>query len=183
MLKTLFGHWSRSAPEASPLYGAIVALARQPRFYAEWGVPDTAMGRFEMVALHTALLQRRLTVAGPEGAAAARSLGEAFVTDMDDCMREIGVGDLSVPKNVKRAAAALYDRYNDLNAVLRAGSEAQLAAVIEGRVSGSAKPAALAAPRLAAYVTVLDRALAVLPDGELVAGRATLPLLADTIAA
>ncbi len=40
----------------------------------------------------------------------ARLLAETFVTDIDDSLREMGVGDLSVPKKVKRAAQALGER-------------------------------------------------------------------------
>ena len=40
---------------ARSLYGSIVTAARRPAFYANWGVPDTIQGRFEMIAAHLAL--------------------------------------------------------------------------------------------------------------------------------
>ena len=178
MLKSLFGRWS-APPSPELLYGAIVAAARQPRLYAEWGVPDTAMGRFEMVALHVAVVQRRLSELGSSGEAMARALGEAFMTDMDDCMREIGVGDLTVPKKVKRAAAALYDRYNDYGKALNERDRAALTTAINTHVSASAKPIALAAPRLAAYVSAFDRAMRDAADADMISGVANVPLLAD----
>ncbi len=178
MLRNLLARWNRPQSHQD-LYAAIVAAARQPRLYREWGVPDTAMGRFEMVALHVAVMQQRLQELTSGGEAAARALGETFVTDMDDCMREIGVGDLGVPKKVKRAAAALFDRYNDYGTALTAGDHEALSAAIATHVGASAKPAALVAPSLATYVMAFDRAIRDQPGDSLLSGVANIPLLAD----
>jgi cytochrome b pre-mRNA-processing protein 3 len=96
---------------ARKLYGSIVTQARQPTFYAAWGIPDTAQGRFEMIALHLTLALQRLSQEGRGGRQLARSLTESFVVDMDDAMREMTFSDLAVPREIKRAAAALYDRH------------------------------------------------------------------------
>lgn len=104
-------NWPQSARrKAVDLYGMVVTAARQPAFYGPGRVPDTPEGRFELIALHLFLLAERLTDTKPEGEELTRHLIEAFVTDMDDCMREMGVGDLTVPKRVKRAAAVFYER-------------------------------------------------------------------------
>ncbi len=95
---------------AAELYGAVVTAARQSWFYEVCGVPDTPEGRFEMVALHLAPLLCRLAGEGSEAERLARMLSESFVSDMDDCMREMGVGDLAVPRKVKAAAGALAER-------------------------------------------------------------------------
>lgn len=105
-------------PKAVDLYGMVVTAARRPAFYGAGRVPDTPEGRFELVALHLFLLAERLTAEKPEGEELARQLIEAFVTDMDDCMREMGVGDLTVPKRVKRAAAVFYERSGVYRAAL-----------------------------------------------------------------
>jgi cytochrome b pre-mRNA-processing protein 3 len=117
---------------ARDLYGSIVAQARQPAFYAEMGVPDVARGRFELIALHTALVMHRLQRAGDPWTSLARSLAEVFVTDMDDNMRELTFSDLAVPREVKKVAAALYDRH------------AALAKHPDGSASADALQAALA---------------------------------------
>ena len=44
----------------STLYGTIVAQARAPAFYQNYGVPDTVAGRLEMIMLHAVLLLGRL---------------------------------------------------------------------------------------------------------------------------
>ena len=92
------------------LYDSIVAQSRAESFYRELGVPDTMEGRFELIVLHTHLVLERLRHDGHAGQALSRALIEAFVADMDASMREIGIADLGVPRRVKRAAAALFER-------------------------------------------------------------------------
>jgi len=70
------------------LYGAIVAQARRPEFYAEFGIADTVEGRFEMIVLHLAVVLRRLA-REPQGAALGRALLDAFGRDMDHNLREM----------------------------------------------------------------------------------------------
>lgn len=98
------------ARKADELYGRVVAAARQPAFYADFGVSDTPEGRFELVLLHLFLALEAIKDRGREATAIAQRTIETFVVDMDDCMREMGVGDLTVPKKVKKAAAAFYAR-------------------------------------------------------------------------
>ena len=118
--------WFRRRAErsrrAGELYGGVVTAARQPFFYKDMGVPDTPEGRFELVALHLFLALEALKQRGPQQLEVTRQTIEAFVSDMDDCMREMGVGDFTVPKKVKRAAAAFYER---AGAYRRGLSEAQ----------------------------------------------------------
>lgn len=99
--------FSRSRPEAEGLYAAIVAAARQPKFYAEWGVPDTVDGRFDMIVLHLYLVLDRLR---PENFEFRQSLSDLFFADMDRSIREMGAGDLSVGKKVRRMAEAFGGR-------------------------------------------------------------------------
>lgn len=121
--------------KAKELYGAVVTAARQRELFAGYGVPDTFNGRYEMIVLVLFQLLERLRV---EGAGAggdieelSRETLEAFFTDMDDCMREAGVGDLSVPKKVKRAAAGFYERATAYRAALAAQDRAGLAAALQ----------------------------------------------------
>ena len=89
---------------ARRLYEAVVAQARQPVFFAEWGVPDTIDGRFEMVTLHAHLLLRRLKDGGAETAPLAQALFDVMFADMDASLREMGAGDLGVGRRVKQLA-------------------------------------------------------------------------------
>jgi cytochrome b pre-mRNA-processing protein 3 len=121
---------SDDSRKARDIYGAVVAAARQPRFYRDLCVPDTAEGRLEMLVLHLVPVLARLGREGGAGQERARLVTETFVTDMDDNMREIGIGDLTVPRKVKRAAALLHERHRDYGAALGQGDEAGLIAAI-----------------------------------------------------
>ncbi|WP_171946516.1 ubiquinol-cytochrome C chaperone family protein [Hyphomicrobium sp. CS1GBMeth3] len=84
--------------------------ARQPAFFDVHGVQDTPEGRTALIILAMFPVLERLQGAGTGERHAARLLCETFITDVDDSLREMGVGDLSVPKKVKRAAQALGER-------------------------------------------------------------------------
>src|SRR3954447_23871272 len=99
-------HRNRQAATIDALYGMIVAQARSPRFYRDYGVPDTVNGRFEMIALHTVLLLRRLADGSPDLRQVGQEVFDRFCDDMDASMREMGVGDLAVPKKMRRVGAA-----------------------------------------------------------------------------
>jgi cytochrome b pre-mRNA-processing protein 3 len=168
---------------ASKIYGSIVAQARQSTFYDPWGVPDSREGRFEMLTLHMALVMLRLGRIGNDGQDLSRTLGETFIADMDDNMREIGIGDLAVPKKIKRAAAALFDRHRDYGTLLTAGDEAGLARAIAEAVTQAvlaADPEAgptikLDSSALAGYTLRIWGGLVVTPDADCLAGNLPLP--------
>src|SRR5208283_3621948 len=99
-----------SSPDCSirDLYGAIVAQARSPAFYSSYGVPDTVEGRFDLIVLHLVLVLAQTGHAAAAlvpGGDLARSLGQKlfdeFCRDLDDNLREMGVGDLTVPKRMR----------------------------------------------------------------------------------
>jgi cytochrome b pre-mRNA-processing protein 3 len=92
------------------LYGAIVAQARSPTFYVEFGVPDTVEGRFDLIVLHLVLVLRRLGRAADRGGDFGQRLFDAFCQDLDGNLREMGVGDLAVPKRMRRFGEAFYGR-------------------------------------------------------------------------
>jgi cytochrome b pre-mRNA-processing protein 3 len=97
---------SRRTIEA--IYGMIVAQAREPLFYQAFGVPDTVDGRFDMVLLHLWMVLRHLKSESDEGL--QQALFDHFCSDMDANLREMGVGDLSVPKRMRAFGEAFYGR-------------------------------------------------------------------------
>lgn len=156
--------------KAQKLYGAVVTLARTPSFYSQFGIPDTPEGRFEAVALMLFMVLERLK-SGPGAEGLLRGTIEAFVTDMDDCMREMGVGDLVVPKRVKRAAAAFYERAGAYRAPLSFKDESALRdELARYALAQSAKPEAAAA--FARLLLKLDAALAAELDQSILDGSA-----------
>lgn len=160
---------------ARSLYGSIVTRARQRVFYEAWGVPDTLQGRFEMVVLHLALVLGRLRPEGADGERLARALNEEFVIDVDDCMREMTFGDLRVPREMKRATAALFDRHNVYLAALRAPGRAALRNAIAGELAYLDKGGALDAARLADDAHAVAAALAGQPREEILGARLAWP--------
>jgi cytochrome b pre-mRNA-processing protein 3 len=105
------------------LYGMIVTQARLPALYAYYGVPDTIEGRFDLIVLHLVLLLRRL--AREEGPAhgLGQRLFDTFCRDLDDNLREMGVGDLAVPKHMRRFGEAFYGRQAAYVAAFEAADE------------------------------------------------------------
>ena len=141
------------------LYGTIVAQACAPAFYQIYGVPDTVGGRLEMIMLHTVLLLRRLEGEAPPIRALGQGLFDRFCRDMDDSMRELGVGDLAVPRNMRRIGEAFYGRQAAYRDALDAADDGRLAAVLQRNVfAGAAKRQP--ASELAVYVREAARRLA-----------------------
>jgi cytochrome b pre-mRNA-processing protein 3 len=157
------------------LYGAIVAQARAPEFYTDYGVPDTIEGRFDMVVLHVYLVFRRLAEAGKAARASGQEMFDLFIEDMDASMRELGVGDLSVPRKMRAMAEGYYGRTGVYDAALcEAGDDKLAAALLRNVYAGNAGTEA-AARRLARYVRHADKGLAGTNAGEIENGGFTFP--------
>ena len=179
---------SGPSPSTIALYSAIVSEARRVVFYAEYGVPDTASARFDMVVLHLALVVRRLK-ADPAADALlpaegrrkpqtvhdrVQGLVEHFFTDMDGSLREMGVGDVAVPKRMKKLAAAWNGRIRAYDAALTADDRPALADALARNVLAAAKTTD-GAPALATHVAEAAAALADQPLDALLAGRVSWP--------
>jgi len=157
----LFRPKAKPPSDAERVYARIVEQARDPWFYAEAGAPDTAEGRFDMIALHAFLVFRRLRREGPAIKGASQAIFDAMFKDLDAALREIGVGDLSVGKKIRGLAEAFYGRAEAYEAPLAAGDEAALARAVGRNVHGvgGGEPP-FGATRIAAYAIALDRTLA-----------------------
>lgn len=170
----VFSLLRRREPDPGPaLYARVVELARRPGFYETLGVPDTVEGRLELVMLHVGLVFDRLSKADDASRALAQRLTELFVTDMDRSLRELGVGDLSVPKKIQKIAQGFYGRLDAVQAGLK-GGDGDLAKALARNVYGGEAPAG-APEALARYVAAAAAALAALPAGTVSAARFALP--------
>jgi cytochrome b pre-mRNA-processing protein 3 len=117
------------------LYGMIVAQARSGAFYTDYGIPDTLEGRFELIVLHLVLVLRRL---GRDSANARVLVGrrrseplgqllfDVFCRDLDANLREMGVGDMAVPRRMRRFGEAFYGRQGAYQAALEAADRRAL---------------------------------------------------------
>jgi cytochrome b pre-mRNA-processing protein 3 len=158
MISRLFRRAPRGDTIAA-LYGTIVAQARAPGFYQVYAVPDTVNGRLEMVMLHAVLVLLRLEGEAAPLRALGQELFDHFCRDMDDSMREMGVGDLAVPRRMRRIGTAFYGRLAAYRGALAAPGDGALAAALERNVFGGAA-AGGAVLRLAAYTREAARRLA-----------------------
>ena len=158
---------------ASALYGAIVAQARSPALYTDLGVPDTVSGRFEMVVLHTVLVVERLKTGGAPERAIGQRVFDTFCADMDRSLRELGVGDLAVPKRMKQMAASFYGRAQVYGRSLAGGGGAGLAEAIGRNVFAGAGEE-VGRP-LANYAAAAAQGMARVPDGALLDAAVVFP--------
>jgi cytochrome b pre-mRNA-processing protein 3 len=166
----------RRNPQAATieaLYGAIVAQARAPAFYSVHGVADTVHGRLDLLMLHLGLVFGRLS----EGDATARTAGQAvfdrFCQDMDDHLRQDGVSDLKVPKDMHRLGAAFFGRHRAYISALKAGDCDALRAALRRNVFADEDQPGLDA--LTAYVEAAAQALDRQDAAAIASGRISWP--------
>jgi cytochrome b pre-mRNA-processing protein 3 len=171
-----FNHFRkpRLAPSGTieAIYGMIVTQAREPLFYRDLAVPDTVNGRFDVLLLHLWLVLRRLKSVG-SGTALSQALFDHFCTDMDDNLREMGVGDQTVPKRMREFGEAFYGRTAAYDMALTEGREALAQALCKNVLNGEKVEQARA---LAAYAESVAAKLAELDEAALLAGRFAFPV-------
>ena len=165
------------------LYGAIVAQARTPAFYSDYGVPDTVQGRFDLIVLHLVLLIDRVGQDGG-GRGIGQRLFDRFCRDLDDNLREMGVGDLAVPKRMRRFGEAFYGRQAAYLAAFAAADEPELEKALQRNIFQGAD-IGRGALRLANYVRAARRQIEGQDDGALLRGEIGFPQpgsIAETVA-
>ncbi len=172
------------------LYGMIVAQARSPVFYAGYGVPDTVQGRFDLIVLHLVLILARLgrdheSRLGPgrhaepsRGCSLERTLGQglfdAFCRDLDANLREMGVGDLAVPREMRRFGEAFYGRQAAYREALAVADDRELEKALARNIFEAAGIDGRAA-RLARYARAAAKLLDTVEEDALVAGQLVFP--------
>jgi cytochrome b pre-mRNA-processing protein 3 len=162
-----FNHFRkpRVAPRGTieAIYGMIVTQAREPLFYRNLGVPDTVNGRFDLLVLHLWMVLRRLkSIEG--GTETCQALFDRFCDDMDANLREMGVGDLTVPKRMQAFGEAFYGRSAAYDLALAGGAE-QLALALDKNILNGAHLEN--ARRLALYAEAVIAELAALDEAAL----------------
>jgi cytochrome b pre-mRNA-processing protein 3 len=85
-----------------------VAQSRNPAFYIRCNVPDTLSGRFDMLVIHMFVVLQIMKLGGREGQLLAQEIVEAFIREMDTMVRDLGVSDRNVPKEVRKIAQLFY---------------------------------------------------------------------------
>jgi len=155
------------------LYGAIVAQSRRAAFYTGYGVPDTVDGRFDLIVLHIVLLLACLDRGGPSARDIGQNLFDLFCRDLDANLREMGVGDLAVPKRMRQFGEAFYGRQIAYLAAFAAPDGRELEKALARNIFQSGKGAG--PRRLARYARALARQFEVHDPEALLRGAVVFP--------
>jgi cytochrome b pre-mRNA-processing protein 3 len=132
-------------------YRRVVEQARQPRFFTDGGMPDTVDGRFELICLHAFLYLHRLKREHPGSADMGQRFFDVMFLDFDRALREMGTGDLSVGREVRRMAEAFYGRIAAYEQGL-AGDDAMLQPALARNLFSTVTPGAAQLAAVADYV-------------------------------
>jgi cytochrome b pre-mRNA-processing protein 3 len=154
-----FSWLTASGASVDSLYGMIVAQARLPVFYSRLRVPDSVDGRFDILVLHVVLVMRRLAREPGQARNAGQLVFDRFCRDMDDNLREMGVGDLAVPREMRRMGSAFYGRQAAYEAALAAADDRELVDALARNIYSDASAIAGVATGLTNYVKEVVRCL------------------------
>ena len=188
MIFNIFKRRDRS-PIPQQLYGGLVAQARNPVFFTRYGFADTVTGRFDCLALHMFLFSRRMKF---EEAANAAELGQdvfdRFVENLDQALRELGIGDQSVPKRKKKLVHTFYGQIEDFDPPLTAGDRPALQKAVAARffssgegaaepssTEGGASEGAVHAALITDYIFTAAAALDNIPASKIMSGKLDWP--------
>ena len=164
-------------------YRTLVNQARSPQFYLNVGVPDTLDGRFDMIVLHMFLVIDRLSAEGKPADDLRQRLFDVMFDDMDQALRELGVGDLSVGKKVKTMARAFYGRLAAYDEAFRSTEAEMLENALKRNVFAEIDVAEERLQALAAYMRLARGSLKVLTFEALAAGESGFPATPEAIVA
>ena len=110
MLDFLFRRLTADPRRGAVLFDAVTRIAREPHWYVEGQVPDTLDGRFAVLSTITALVLVRLEGDGEAGDAVSVALTERFIETMEAEHRELGLGDPTLGKTVRKLVGSLARR-------------------------------------------------------------------------
>jgi cytochrome b pre-mRNA-processing protein 3 len=161
----VFGLFQRSPNEAliDRLHGEIMAGARQPAFFVDYGVADTLEGRFEILCLVASMAVRRIGALPPPGPDLAQEITDSIFRHFDVALRQVGVGDLTVPKKMKKMAQGYLGRASAYGATLDGGDDSALALALARNVFGDeGRAGSEECVRLARYARTQEAAFATL---------------------
>ncbi len=156
-------------------YSTLTSMARVPFFYSDLDVPDTVMGRFEMLSIVMILFFRRTAKSDSSGQELAQEIVDAFFQDIDHSIRELGIGDQSVPKRMKKLAGMFYGRVETYASALEGKDSEALATALRRNIYPKTEDGP-AMRGLAAWMLVAEAALAGVSEDDISRGQAVLPM-------
>lgn len=137
MFGRLFGKKDPLPGAASRMLEQVVSESRKALHYRDGGVPDTLEGRFEMMVVSAFPIFYRLKGQGKAAERLAQLLFDSMFREIDMSLREMGVGDLSVPRKIKAMAQGFYGRVVAYERALDAEDAAALREAVTRNVFSS----------------------------------------------
>lgn len=177
MILGLFGKNKREKALSEQQYGYLTSAARDPEFYRQANVPDTVMGRFEMLSAILILYFRAAGRTNDAARAVAQNIVESFFEDLDHSMRELGIGDHGVPKRMKKMASMFYGRIDSYGKALDDRDEKALAAALKRNFHPEIEDPTLSMSVLAHYMLQTEASLSDVASTVLEEGALRMPTL------
>lgn len=156
-------------------YATLTTAARQPGFYLYLNVPDTVMGRFELLSIAMILYFRRTKKSQTSGQEIAQEIVDAFFQDLDHSMRELGIGDQGVPKRMKKFAGMFYGRLESYAGALDGEDVDALAAALARNIYPQSEATPADMRGLANWMMAASDALTAQSEDLIATGQVTLP--------
>ncbi|MEM9277689.1 MAG: ubiquinol-cytochrome C chaperone family protein [Pseudomonadota bacterium] len=164
------------------IYGMVVARSRDEKFFKEFNVQDTVMGRFDMLALHVYLFSRRMRKEdGTIALSLSQDVFDLFVADIERALRELGIGDTTVPKRKKKMVRSFYGQIEDFDDALDGKDVNMLTSRVSNRYLDEEQPEK--ARQLAGYMLDMDEKFGEIKFEEFTLGKFGWPPFQSEISA
>jgi len=170
----LFNLFSKKPPRseaATELYAAIVAQARNEAFFLDCEVPDTVDGRFDLVLLHAFLLFHRMKSDHEATKDLGQEVFDLMFENLDQNLREMGVGDMGIGRRIKGMAQAFYGRVQSYEDALDARDRQRLDEALRRNLFRKCEPAETSVTAVSAYVFECSEILRDIPTDQIMAGK------------
>lgn len=158
---------------AFKLYTAMVTQARKLEFYRDIGVADTMEGRFDLVLVHAFVLFRRLR-GSAEQKDLAQTIFDVMFADLDQNMREMGIGDVGILKRIRKMSESYHGRIVAYEEGVEQGDDV-LKAALDRNLFADASPTPAQLNAMTGYVHNALAHLATIPDLALQSGDVSFP--------
>ena len=163
---------------AARLYRVIVLQARCPTFYPTLKIKDTVDGRFELLVLHLVMFLHCFRT-DPDFKPLVQAIMEEMVEDLDRALRELGVGDLIVGRNVKNMVKTIYRRLENYGACLETGKDSWRRALSDIFYLDNGSSNHVELRRLFDYTQDCRRTMSGRPLAEVLTGKLIFPSLPE----
>ena len=120
MFRALFARLTGEPARGRALFGLALEEAKQAHWFVEGAVPDTVNGRFAVLATVVALITVRLERDGEAGRRESVAITERLVETLDAEIREMGLGDPTLGKQVRKLVGAVGARVERWRGILAA---------------------------------------------------------------